>query len=144
MKDEHLEGLEPGVYRLWWVNGGSSVGAVGLDREGRYWFHPSNWVSGPCTEWGLVKALTFLDCQGLEHRAREAARQAVHVVNSRGKVEPCCECGEDYPAEELALGQIYCSKCREKPGHQAPKKREDNDVLLPPIFLPEGPTGGRQ
>ncbi len=28
--------------------------------------------------------------------------------------EYCCECGEDYPAEDLILGgEIFCFKCRE-------------------------------
>src|SRR5262245_40196654 len=30
-----------------------------------------------------------------------------------GKVEPCCECGNDYPRADLVVrGDIYCPKCR--------------------------------
>lgn len=33
-----------------------------------------------------------------------------------GKTEPCCECGEDYPAADLQLGgEIYCANCRAAP-----------------------------
>ena len=27
-------------------------------------------------------------------------------------VEPCCECGADYPASDLIAGHIYCTACR--------------------------------
>lgn len=29
--------------------------------------------------------------------------------------EPCCECGQDYPGIDLAVGYIYCAKCRALP-----------------------------
>lgn len=30
-----------------------------------------------------------------------------------GQVEPCCECGEDYPRFDLHFNdEIYCTKCR--------------------------------
>lgn len=28
------------------------------------------------------------------------------------EMEPCCECGEDYPRAELLAGEVYCAKCR--------------------------------
>lgn len=32
-----------------------------------------------------------------------------------GKVEPCCECGEDYPTIDLHFGgHIFCEKCRKQ------------------------------
>lgn len=32
-----------------------------------------------------------------------------------GKTEPCCECGNDYPTEDLHFhGEIYCQECRKK------------------------------
>lgn len=34
--------------------------------------------------------------------------------NLTGKMEPCCECGEDYPRADLVLRrEIYCARCRE-------------------------------
>lgn len=30
------------------------------------------------------------------------------------KMEPCCECGKDYPQTDLFAGHIFCPKCREK------------------------------
>lgn len=33
--------------------------------------------------------------------------------NLTGRVEPCCECGEEYPRADLVVrGEIYCPKCR--------------------------------
>lgn len=35
--------------------------------------------------------------------------------NLTGKVEPCCECGEDYPRANLILrGEIFCPACQAK------------------------------
>ena len=53
---------------------------------------------------------------GFDPRAREA-RTAEWIVEAskrlEGKVEPCCECGNPYPAVDLHFGhQIYCSECR--------------------------------
>ncbi len=53
--------LRLGVYRLWWKSGGWSFASVGQDREGRYWFAPSNWVSGvPCLDWSNIRKTTLL------------------------------------------------------------------------------------
>ncbi len=37
--------LAPGLYRLHWRSGGSSLAAVGITVDGRNWFAPTNWVS---------------------------------------------------------------------------------------------------
>jgi hypothetical protein len=32
-----------------------------------------------------------------------------------GKVEPCCECGENYPTVDLHFGgHVFCEKCRKQ------------------------------
>lgn len=32
-----------------------------------------------------------------------------------GKTEPCCECGEQYPTNELHFeGHVFCKSCRDK------------------------------
>lgn len=33
-----------------------------------------------------------------------------------GKVEACCECGEDYPRRDLLRGEVFCGKCRSNKG----------------------------
>lgn len=38
--------IKPGLYRVHWKSGGTSLAAVGVNREGRFWFAPTNWV-GP-------------------------------------------------------------------------------------------------
>lgn len=37
--------LFPGIYRLHWVDGGSSLAAVGMLHDGARWFAPINWTS---------------------------------------------------------------------------------------------------
>src|SRR5262245_64380205 len=36
--------LDPGIYRLYWHSGGSSLAAVGMTIEGWRWMAPINWV----------------------------------------------------------------------------------------------------
>lgn len=41
-----------------------------------------------------------------------------------GQVEPCCECGEDYPRVDLHFGrEIYCAKCRVIEAEYAAKRK---------------------
>lgn len=41
-----------------------------------------------------------------------------------GQVEPCCECGEDYPRVDLHFGrEIYCPKCRAIEAELAAKRK---------------------
>lgn len=37
--------IKPGLYRIHWRTGGSSLAAVGVDRNGARWLAPINWVS---------------------------------------------------------------------------------------------------
>jgi hypothetical protein len=36
--------LQPGLYRIYWHQGGLSVAAIGVDRHGKNWIAPTNWV----------------------------------------------------------------------------------------------------
>ena len=36
--------LGPGIYRLYWRDGGSSLAAVGIREDGTNWVAPTNWV----------------------------------------------------------------------------------------------------
>lgn len=35
----------PGLYRIWWDEGGSSLAAVGVTSDGKRWLAPINWVA---------------------------------------------------------------------------------------------------
>jgi hypothetical protein len=35
--------LKPGLYRVWWEAGGSSLAAVGMGPDGSRWIAPTNW-----------------------------------------------------------------------------------------------------
>lgn len=52
--------LKPGLYRLHWNGGGSSLAAVGCLDNGVNWFAPTNWVAEwpggiACIVWELVE-----------------------------------------------------------------------------------------
>ena len=36
--------LQPGIYRIYWNDGGMSVAAIGVDEFGKNWVAPTNWL----------------------------------------------------------------------------------------------------
>lgn len=60
MTRERGQQLEPGLYRLFWKQSGTSLAAVYQDREGVVWFVPTNWVSGPSRQWRLIEKVERL------------------------------------------------------------------------------------
>lgn len=46
MTNEQARALQHGLYRLFWVSGGSSLAAVGSTTRGDRWMAPTNWVDG--------------------------------------------------------------------------------------------------
>lgn len=119
MKQEQLNSLPPGVYRLYWKSGGYSVASVGRTTEGLYWFAPSNWVYEPSERylgympsfnWEMVERIEIIEVVGNAMKARTAC----DVVNAWGKTEHCCECGEEYPRADLMRGHVFCPNCRPK------------------------------
>lgn len=37
--------VRPGLYRIWWKSGGSSLAAIGMSYDGSWWVAPTNWVA---------------------------------------------------------------------------------------------------
>jgi hypothetical protein len=72
VRTSQAQALDHGLYRLHWKDGGSSLAAVGSDREGRRWFAPTNWISVPCTDWGSVKRAERLDLSIVDRLAELA------------------------------------------------------------------------
>ena len=120
MIEAQLAGLHLGVYRLHWMDGGSSVATISHNSEGRYWFAPSNWLhtirdgvpSLPCYDWDKVRCVQVIETQDVG--SNSAASHAAEIANAYGKMESCCECGEDYPRADLLCGEVFCPRCREK------------------------------
>lgn len=73
IEQQHLigpngEGVNPGLWRLHWNDGGSSLASVGCDESGRRWFAPVNWVGGvPCFDWSMVEVAELIEA----HNSRE-------------------------------------------------------------------------
>ncbi len=44
--------MKPGLYRIWWKDGGCSIAAVGVLSNGDKWLAPTNWVH-PTEEQGV-------------------------------------------------------------------------------------------
>lgn len=61
--------LDPGVYRLHWNTGGSSIASVGIMYDGTNWYAPTNWTSEnnknplvASTDWSCVEIAEKLKC----------------------------------------------------------------------------------
>lgn len=47
--------LRLGLYRVWWMSGGSSLASVGMNSDGSRWLAPTNWVASTSVpDWGQV------------------------------------------------------------------------------------------
>lgn len=59
------QALSPGLYRLHWVTGGSSLAAVGILDNGDRWMAPINWVapSSNQADWLAVARAERLACK---------------------------------------------------------------------------------
>jgi hypothetical protein len=61
-------GLWPGIYRLNWVGGGSTLAAVGKLHDGFCWFAPINWTAVvqeriASVKWELVKSVEIIQSE---------------------------------------------------------------------------------
>ena len=65
MSEEQSKLLKPGIYRLYWKEGGSSLAAVGMCQDGTRWMAPVNWCvirSFDCAKfWKDVKRAMPID-----------------------------------------------------------------------------------
>ena len=67
MTKEDIDKLENGVYVIHWLTGGLSVAAVGRDAHGNVWLMPSNWISGPRSDyWSRVDRVRQITTQERE------------------------------------------------------------------------------
>jgi hypothetical protein len=64
MTREEAGRLAPGVYRIWWEEGGSSVASVGILHDGTPWFMPANWTGDgkiqASTDWDDVERVELI------------------------------------------------------------------------------------
>ena len=70
MKRKAVEQLSPGLYRLYWKSGGSSLAAVGCDAGGARWMAPINWISFGTTKrkhWRQVKEAVLIQVETCAH-----------------------------------------------------------------------------
>jgi hypothetical protein len=73
--------IAPGLYRLFWKSGGTSVASVGCDYSGRNWFAPTNWIGVPSFYWSLVESFEQIDVvENTKEAPRTAARSELATV----------------------------------------------------------------
>lgn len=87
MTREQEKELRPGLYRLYWREGGSSLVAVGILYDGRRWFAPTNWTSEmpggvSSAAWGLVDRVERVDLDDEERADMRWVRGVVRIAVS--------------------------------------------------------------
>jgi hypothetical protein len=61
-KFKTVDRLDQGLYRVYWVTGGSSLAAAGQLKDGKQWLAPTNWVNGPTTaDWSRVLFVELIE-----------------------------------------------------------------------------------
>lgn len=68
-----MKGLAPGLYRIWWRDGGGeSLAAVGQLHDGSNWLAPCNWTAqfadgvATSSHWHMVSAYERVDVSSEE------------------------------------------------------------------------------
>lgn len=52
MTKDQAKKLSPGIYKIYWKNGGDSLASVGVDEKGDRWLAPTNWTRpGTADHW---------------------------------------------------------------------------------------------
>lgn len=82
MTVEESQQLDHGIYRIFWRDGGSSVASVGSAADGTRWFMPSNWISGPSTDWTLVESVKLI-IVGVIDQTRDATARVNNQRRAR-------------------------------------------------------------
>lgn len=68
----NVAGLPVGLYEVYWVSGGSSEAAIGMNSDGSHWIAPTNWVSPAAkVDWSAVDKVVRLFAH--EDKPREAS-----------------------------------------------------------------------
>ena len=60
IKEYTKEDPSLGLYQIYWESGGSSLAAIGMDREGNRWMAPTNWTSGSTNYEDYKKGIKYL------------------------------------------------------------------------------------
>lgn len=69
--------VKPGLYRVFWKSGGSSLASVGITADGGKWLAPTNWVS-PTTDQSAWEDIDRL--QAIDYRIKIKAGDFVFCV----------------------------------------------------------------
>jgi len=78
MTEDQVRQLPLGLYRVYWLSGGMSVAAVGMDSAGNHWLAPTNWSlsrgSDLTAYWSGVDSIELITTQADEIAKCKRAR----------------------------------------------------------------------
>lgn len=77
--------------------------------------NPGSWVDGQTMSVVRLHVHSSDGITGLLLQAKECQTIVEPGTVTVQFMEPCCDCGEDYPAAELMAGEVLCAACRAKP-----------------------------
>ena len=88
MSPQQLQSIEPGLYRLFWTDGGMSVAAVGRDSAGAPWFAATDWVFGSWTDWSGVDRVELITTREQEEKHKELERTRLSSQLNTNEPQP--------------------------------------------------------
>lgn len=82
--------LQPGLYRIYWMSGGLSVAAVGIDEHGKNWVAPTNWLRPWHAEyqydmWDHIDHVVLITTQN-EQQILSAVENTRRIVNDKSGI----------------------------------------------------------
>lgn len=90
--------LKPGLYRVHWVEGGTSLAAIGLLDDGTPWMAPINWTGKTCA--GVAAVVTHNRVRSLEVIPDPRAEDGKPDLSSQDSIP-------DLPTEDSVFGPIH-------------------------------------
>lgn len=142
----------PGLYRIHWKDGGSSLAAIGMCRNGAWWVAPTNWVEPAVAfridedpqgrwSWAGVKALERLDPDTLSAtRAQEGALldEIARLREDVARLEMERALFPAQPVDETERLRAHISDAIDTLDKLAASMREEEaDLLAPEIAVAE-------
>ncbi len=109
---EQQKGLKHGLYKIFWMDGGSSLASIGFTYDGTNWFSCCNWTSKgndepmvASTKWQIVKSIELIMENNYDQEYRQPCslcktltKDTFNIKSS--KVPVCEECAKEIFIEQ--------------------------------------------
>lgn len=116
MTEAELQRVPPGLYRVWWDEGGSSEAAIGMNQDGTRWLAPINWAS-PVTAvdpFEIIRVERILPAQEVSEAPPSAAELRDAIL--------------EHPKIADDLRELLLVRDHPAPGHLIIDRTDDDNI----------------